>query len=123
MSEEEQERINIARAKQNKNIASFISKGGGAKKLFCNVCNRELLPDKSCGVCGVFFVGETQPRHETRIKALDGKMPGPREQFLSARPNNEQWNKPHEQKKEVDTFFKSLENSGFRLTSYTRTDE
>jgi hypothetical protein len=102
-------------------IASFI---GSTKRKYCNSCRQQLLPDGTCGKCGILYLAN-QPMHEIRIKALDGKRPGhqPSQDFLTAK-DSEEWNKPKDRSQpNLDPLFKTLEKVGFKFTSYSRTDE
>lgn len=100
-------------------IASFL---GSGKKLFCNICRVQLLPDKSCGICGVYYT-EPSALKEVKIKGLDGKTPESKtsdgnEQLLSATVP-EPWAKPKDQK--MSPLFEGLKHQGFKFTSYTDT--
>jgi hypothetical protein len=88
------------------------------KKLFCNVCNQELLKDYSCGKCGIYYLPE-QARHEVKIMGLDGKEPGPNATTIPhASIDTEPKKKP-----KMAPLFESLERSGFKFTSYSSTNE
>jgi hypothetical protein len=88
------------------------------KKLFCNVCNSQLLPDYSCGKCGIFYLPE-QARHEVVIRGLDGKEPGPNTTTI---PHASIDTEP-KKKLKMAPLFESLERSGFKFTSYSSTNE
>jgi hypothetical protein len=90
------------------------------KKLFCNICNQELLKDYSCGKCGIYYLPE-QARHEVKIMGLDGREPGPNTGMI-----------PHasvdtptttSKRPKMAPLFESMERSGFHFTSYTSTNE
>ena len=85
------------------------------KRLFCNVCNGELLSDHSCGKCGIYYRPE-DAKHQVQIKGLDGREPGPQPRSIpiafvdSTRP---------EKKQEMGPTFEAMKRKGFRITSYS----
>jgi hypothetical protein len=85
------------------------------KKLFCNVCNGELLSDHSCGKCGIYYRPE-DAKHQVQIKGLDGREPGPQPQtipiaFIDGTRS--------EKKQEMGPTFEALKKKGYKITSYT----
>ena len=87
------------------------------KKLFCNVCNSELLSDHSCGKCGIYYRPE-QALHQVQIKGLDGREPGPQPTtipiaFIDDTP---------QKKPEMGATFEALKKQGFRITSYSESN-
>jgi hypothetical protein len=87
------------------------------KKLFCNVCNSQLLPDYSCGKCGIYYLPE-QARHEIKIAGLDGKEAGPNTGII---PHVSVDTEP-KKKPKMAPVFESLERAGFKFTSYTESN-
>jgi ribosomal protein S27AE len=88
------------------------------KRLFCNVCNGELLSDHSCGKCGIYYKPE-EARHQVSIKGLDGREPGPASRtipiaFIDSRPETK--------KQDMGGTFESLKKSGARITSYSESN-
>lgn len=86
------------------------------KKLYCNICNNQLLPDHSCGKCGIFYLPE-QAKHQIQIKGMDGKEPGPyarRHTIPIAFIDNEK-----SKTKDMGPAFEGLKKSGYHFTSYS----
>jgi hypothetical protein len=87
------------------------------KKRFCNVCNSQLLPDYSCGKCGIYYLPE-QAMHQVVIRGMDGKEPGPNTTTIPvASVDTEPKKKP-----KMAPLFESLERQGFKFTSYTESN-
>ena len=91
----------------------------GDKKRFCNICDSELLPDYSCGKCGVYYMPE-QARHEIKIMGLDGKEPGIGTNTI---PIASVDTTPDKKKQKMAPLFEAMQKQGFRFTSYTSTNE
>jgi ribosomal protein S27AE len=88
-----------------------------SKKLFCNQCGTQLLSDHSCGKCGIFYIPE-QAKHETVIRGLDGKMPGPQSNtipiaFIDTAPKKQE---------NMGSTFEALKKSGYKITSYSESN-
>ena len=88
------------------------------KKLFCNQCGLELLSDHSCGKCGIFYLPE-QAKHQTVIRGLDGKTPGPQSGLI---PIAFVDNTPQTKKQDMGGTFEALKKSGARITSYSESN-
>jgi ribosomal protein S27AE len=86
------------------------------KRLFCNVCNGELLSDHSCGKCGIYYKPE-EARHQVEIRGLDGRMPGPQSKSIPIAFIDAEQKK--EQKKGT---FDALKKAGYKITSYSESN-
>lgn len=90
------------------------------KKRFCNVCDTQLLPDYSCGKCGIYYQPE-QARHEIKITGLDGKEPGLNTNMIPI-ASIDTPTSPSKQRRKMAPLFESMERSGFHFTSYAETN-
>jgi hypothetical protein len=111
MSETKKEKVNPA-----ERIALNITPD---KKLFCNICNLELLKDYSCGKCGIYYLPE-QARHQIVIKGMDGKEPGPNTTTIPVASVDTPTTTS--KKPKMTALFESMERSGFKFTSYTESN-
>lgn len=89
------------------------------KKLFCNICDSQLLPDYSCGKCAIYYLPE-QARHQVVIKGMDGKEPGPNTTTIPVASVDIPTTAT--KKPKMAAFFESMERQGFRWTSYSESN-
>ena len=87
------------------------------KRLFCNVCGQQLLSDRSCGKCGIFYSSD-DAKHEVKIMGLDGREPGPQPRTIPiAFIDNETKKQP-----DMGPTFDALKKQGYRITSYSESN-